>query len=62
MYLIIGLLFKWPSDANNFLEGGERLRRHMLASRILESDVIPVQAMKAYGEVDDTPTSSLPLH
>jgi len=34
----------------------------MLASRILESDVIPVQAMKAYGEVDDTPTSSLPLH
>jgi hypothetical protein len=34
----------------------------MLASPILEIDVVPVQAMKSYGEVDDITTSSLPLH
>jgi hypothetical protein len=34
----------------------------MLASRILESGVVLVEAMKDYGEVDDIPTSSLPLH
>jgi hypothetical protein len=59
---MLGLLFKWPSNANNFLAGGERLRGRMLASRILENYVVTVQTMKVYGEVDDIPTSSLPLH
>jgi len=38
-----------------------RLHGPILSSRILESDV-PVQGMRAYGEVDDIPASSLPLH
>jgi len=60
--MILGLLFKWPGDTNTFLEGGGRIRGRMLASRIIESDVVPVQAIKAYGELDDIPTSSLPLY